>query len=235
MKKERSDTRETRRRILSAASEVFAEKGFWEATNADICGKADVNSAAVNYHFGSKENLYVEAWKHSFERSLDTHPIDGGIRPGSPASERLYGAILSFIQRLTDPNTHDLEITHKEMVNSTGLLRETIPKALDPLYQAFRSIIQELLGCSASDQRIPFCIMSITSQCFGVLFHLRAAKQGFAFPLITFFQPDFDLDKIVEHITQFSLAGIRICQEQAIQNQEDRGNKILTEEFCGGP
>ena len=58
MKKERSDTRETRRRILWAASEVFAEKGFWEATSADICMKANANSAAVNYHFGSKENLW---------------------------------------------------------------------------------------------------------------------------------------------------------------------------------
>ena len=67
MKRERSDARETRRRILSAASKAFAEKGFWEASSAYICKKANVNSAAINYHFGSKENLYVKAWEYSFQ------------------------------------------------------------------------------------------------------------------------------------------------------------------------
>jgi len=69
----RKDAQETRQRLLEAAAEVFAQKGFWEATHAEICAKARANTAAVNYHFGSKENLYVEAWKHAFERSLQAY------------------------------------------------------------------------------------------------------------------------------------------------------------------
>ena len=65
-KRQRKDAKETRRRLLAAAAEVFAEKGFWEATHAEICRKAKANTAAVNYHFGTKECLYVEAWRHSF-------------------------------------------------------------------------------------------------------------------------------------------------------------------------
>jgi len=209
MKKERSDTRETRRRILWAASEVFAEKGFWEATSADICMKANANSAAVNYHFGSKENLYIEAWKHSFEWAQNTHPLDGDISPEAPASERLHAAIRSIIQRLTDPQARGLEIAKKEMANPTGLLTETIPKALDPLFQTFRSIVRELHGQDAGDEQISFFIMSIMSQCFGVLSHMQAAKQGFVFPITALSQEGFNLDRVAEHITRFSLAGIR--------------------------
>ena len=50
---------ETRRRLLDAAGEVFAEKGFAKATVREICQKAEANIAAVNYHFGDKEKLYA--------------------------------------------------------------------------------------------------------------------------------------------------------------------------------
>src|SRR5438105_10362065 len=48
----------TRRRILKAASRVFAEQGYEGASIRDIVTRADVNQAAINYHFGSKEGLY---------------------------------------------------------------------------------------------------------------------------------------------------------------------------------
>ena len=48
-----------RGRILSAAGQEFAEKGFEAATIRDICTLATVNVAAVNYYFGDKHRLYL--------------------------------------------------------------------------------------------------------------------------------------------------------------------------------
>jgi TetR/AcrR family transcriptional regulator, regulator of cefoperazone and chloramphenicol sensitivity len=48
---------ETRLQLLEAAGEVFAEVGFRDATVREICRRADANIAAINYHFGDKENL----------------------------------------------------------------------------------------------------------------------------------------------------------------------------------
>ena len=76
MKKQRIDGLETRRQLLYAASEVFAEKGFRGATIAEICQKAKANTAAANYHFGSKEALYVESWRYAFDKSLQAYPPD---------------------------------------------------------------------------------------------------------------------------------------------------------------
>jgi len=221
MKKQRADGQETRQKLLAAAGEVFAQKGFRETTNADICEKAGANTAAVNYHFGSKENLYIEAWKYSFERSIKAHPPDGGISPEAPVQERLRGRILSFMQRIADPEAHDFEIIHKEMANPTGLLTETIKEVIDPIEQDFKEIFRELLGSKAREQKIVFCQMSVMSQCFGPMLHLRRSKAEPAAPLPRKLPCDFGIEELAEHITQFSLVGINGIRQAAEKTKKN--------------
>lgn len=53
--------RSTRDRILDAAERLFAEQGFAGTSHRQITAAAGVNLAAVNYHFGSKEKLFLAA------------------------------------------------------------------------------------------------------------------------------------------------------------------------------
>ncbi len=57
----------TKDRILGAAEELFAQFGFTGTSLRQVTSRADVNIAAVNYHFGSKENLVNEV----FRRRMD--------------------------------------------------------------------------------------------------------------------------------------------------------------------
>ena len=57
----------TKERILGAAEELFAQHGFAGTSLRQVTSRADVNIAAVNYHFGSKENLVNEV----FRRRMD--------------------------------------------------------------------------------------------------------------------------------------------------------------------
>jgi len=57
----------TKDRILGAAEELFAQQGFAGTSLRQVTSRADVNIAAVNYHFGSKENLVNEV----FRRRMD--------------------------------------------------------------------------------------------------------------------------------------------------------------------
>ena len=50
----------TKSRIVSAATELFATKGYDSTSVKDICSKAKVNIAAIHYYFGSKEKLYKQ-------------------------------------------------------------------------------------------------------------------------------------------------------------------------------
>ncbi|MFP7721572.1 TetR/AcrR family transcriptional regulator [Lysobacter sp. A3-1-A15] len=62
----------TKDRILGAAEELFAQFGFSGTSLRQVTSRADVNIAAVNYHFGSKENLVNEV----FRRRMDGMTAD---------------------------------------------------------------------------------------------------------------------------------------------------------------
>jgi AcrR family transcriptional regulator len=53
-------TDHTRTAILTAAERLYADRGFADVTLRDIVAAAGVNLAAVNYHFGSKDELIAE-------------------------------------------------------------------------------------------------------------------------------------------------------------------------------
>lgn len=61
---------QTRSAILAAAERLYAERGFGDVTLRDIVAEASVNLAAVNYHFGSKDELIAELF---VTRSLATN------------------------------------------------------------------------------------------------------------------------------------------------------------------
>jgi len=214
MKKPRIDGLETRRHLLDAACEVFGMKGFREATIAEICRRAKANTAAVNYHFGSKEALYVESWGFAFQESSEAYPPDGGVPPDAPAEERLRGFILSIMRRIIDPESHDLDIVYKEMANPTGLLTDIIQETRESFLKGVTAVIRELLGQEAAEQQVWLCLMSIHAQCFGPLMHMRRYKMAPAEAL----PPPLDsttedVQALADHVIRFSLAGIRGVQD----------------------
>ena len=212
----------TKQHLLEAAGEVFAEKGFRDATIADICEKADANIAAVNYHFGGKEALYVEAWRLSFHRSLQAHPPDGGVSPDAPAKDRLRAHIHSIVQRITDPDGHEFEIIQKEHANPTGLLVEVMRESIQPIRRRMRRIVRELLGERASDRQVQLCQMSIMAQCLHTMMrqrHHKMVSEGQPMPGPPFLQ--FGVEVITDHIVRFSLAGIREMRRQIDNGEHD--------------
>ena len=61
---------QTRSAILAAAERLYADRGFGDVTLRDIVAAANVNLAAVNYHFGSKDELIAELF---VSRSIATN------------------------------------------------------------------------------------------------------------------------------------------------------------------
>jgi AcrR family transcriptional regulator len=223
MRKQRSDGHETRQHLLKAASEVFGTKGFREATVAEICKKANANTAAANYHFGGKEALYVESWRHAFEKSLKAYPSDGGVLSDAPVEEKLRGRILAIMRRIIDPESHDFDIVHKEMASPTGLLAGVIQESVEPILKEFISIIREMLGEEAAEEQVQLCHMSIRAQCFGPLLWARHRKMDASARQLPGPGPNIeDVGALAEHVTRFSLAGIREIRRLIEERRHER-------------
>ena len=88
----------TKERIITAAGEIFAERGFDGTTVRDICQAAGVNLAAVNYHFGDKERLYIETVKRAHRSRMEQVPMPNW-RPETTAAEKLHDFIYVFLCR----------------------------------------------------------------------------------------------------------------------------------------
>lgn len=212
----RTDGVETRRKLLDAAGKLFAERGFHDTKTGDICRAAEANIAAVHYHFRSKEDIYVAAWRHEFERGISAYPPDGGVPADAPLEDRLRGQIQALVRRSMDPASRDLDIAHREMSSPTGLLAEVMHRSIEPLREMHLRIIRELLGPDATDQDVQLCAMSIHAQCVVSLMHerhRRLARRDSRPPHPPFLRVDAAV--LTDHVFRFSLAGLREVRESA--------------------
>ncbi len=213
MKVQREDAVRTRKSLLGAASEVFAEKGFRDATIAEICEKAGANIAAVNYHFRDKETLYKEAWRHTFSESVKAHPPDGGVSDTEPPEERLRGQVTALLHRIADENNKEFLFVQKELANPTGLLDEVVKEEVHPLHAKMESVVRELLGPRCTDMQVRFCAIGIISQCINPAVGMKGRKEiheGKDGP------PGVeDIEAYSKHVVKFSLAGIHALRDGA--------------------
>lgn len=205
----RRDGEETRRRILEAAAQVFSDQGFRDATHAEICEIAGANIAAINYHFGSKEELYAEVVRHLSRRADELYPVHGGIPEDSPPEERLRVHVGAIVRRMTDSSLMGQfhRIIMKEHVSPTGLLHNVLAEVIEPYRENLKGILRELLGPRATDRDVECCEASVMGQ----VRMARSRHKGKCgpFPASPFAElATRDADGLVEHITRFSLGGI---------------------------
>src|SRR5215207_11247492 len=106
----------TKQRLLEAAEELFAVKGFDGTSVEDITRQAKANRAAVSFHFGGKERLYIEAVKFAHRNCISGAPTPEWPA-GMPAAERLWGFIRMFIARMiADLSPQSAQLMMREMI-----------------------------------------------------------------------------------------------------------------------
>jgi AcrR family transcriptional regulator len=197
---------ETRRRLLEAAVEVFAEEGFRSATLQEIARRAEANIASTGYHFGSKEGLYAAVFEYAEQQTALLHPPlteDGG--EGSP-EERLRRHVTSFLTRLLDPKRPAwfARLLARELIDPTPALDRLVRNRMRANHEQLASILRDLLGDDITDEDVRLCALSVVAQC---TFYRNSAN------IISRLYPDLvpprEIERLADHVTRFSLAAIR--------------------------
>jgi AcrR family transcriptional regulator len=200
-------------RLLQVAVEVFAEYGFREATVREICSRANLNVASVNYYFRSKEALYSQALTFAFQEANRLYPQDAALKMNLPPEQRLALFIKNFLHKLLDDSHLGLhsKLIAREIVDPTKALDEIIETAIAPQFALLTEIVQQILGFSADKVVVQRCLLSIFGQCL-MFKHSRSIIDRLYPELIA---NDSAIQAGAEHITQFSLAALtRLTQQK---------------------
>jgi len=213
----RSDGRRTRERIVLAACDVFAERGFRDATHETIAKAAGANKALINHHFGDKKTLYRAVWKRLLDLASREHPISGGLPEGTTAAERLEAHVRSLLTRHYGEGARwQLErLRDLEKVNPTGLVDDIREKHHKAHRAQMLSILKELLGENASRSAISFFETSVLALCRAgwsrpVLPGMGdSARRPISVPRI---------EALSRQITRFMLVGIEARAHQAARS-----------------
>lgn len=194
----------TRRRLLDAATRLFAERGFRHVTVRAICRDARANVAAVNYHFRDKAGLYREVVEEAARVvvSLTQDAIEAGL--GLPPDERLRAYVrihARYLERV-GPGNRLQQLIHRELQEPTPVLSSVIDRVWRPRFEYLGSIVAALLDLPPDDDRVVRTAVSIHAQI--VMFKPSPAHAHMGRSI----KRAFDVGAVVEHIAAFSLAGM---------------------------
>jgi AcrR family transcriptional regulator len=196
--------KDVRNRLLDVAEKLFSERGFADTSVRDITAKANCNVAAVNYHFGSKDKLYIEMFRRHMEKVFTKHKanIEKVMSSANPTLEKLLEAITkTALEALAgaDERIPMLKLMVRESLNpqlkeklvSLDILRDLLNQICEALMRLFPKLTQ---------RRAMLCVYSLEGMIMHpMLFHDYYSELFFAVPV----------DELVKHIARFTAAGIR--------------------------
>ena len=200
----------TRERILDTAEVLFAQKGYRAVSVREITSAAECNLAAVNYHFGNKENLYLEVFRsrwvpramrvrESFRKSL--------ARQGSLSEAKVVRALAQAF--VDGPLSDDERLRHsqlmtREMTQPTKAFKHVAEQVIQPFFKEVSDQLDTVLSNKVGEEQMLLNIFSI----FAMVLYFNFARVAVSRLMGREYDPALRA-LLVEHITQFSLRGLR--------------------------
>ncbi|MBI4517781.1 MAG: CerR family C-terminal domain-containing protein [Deltaproteobacteria bacterium] len=229
----------TKDRVLAAAAELFAGRGFHATTMRDIAARAGVNLAAGHYHYGCKKDLYLEVLRAQFAEVRAELARRGAARPTRELA-RLARAQLVELLRARAKAMLDLLIgpppgrhgtlMQREMCDPSEALPVIVEEFIRPLVRDIEDIVRRLAP-GLSRQQLERCTFSIVAQALFYRFTMPATLRLWgltAYPLPL-------ARELAEHISEFSLGGVeRVAQRRSSRRLKPAAARTRPAAAVGG-
>jgi AcrR family transcriptional regulator len=196
---------DTRERVLASAGQVFAAKGFKDATVREICQRAGVNIAAINYHFGDKERLYIESVKQAHLQRAQQVPLPLW-KSNTPPEQKLLGFVRTLLERILVPRETEwhAHLMLREMAQPTAACAELVRDYIRPHFELLLGILDELLPADVSIERRHLIAFSVIGQCI----YYRVADPVISLLVASEEYDNLRPDSLAQHITRLTLAAL---------------------------
>lgn len=210
---EKKGSHDKRQRLLEAAGEVFAQRGFKAATIQEISQRANANIASVNYHFRDKESLYREVFRHAMEQSRErylAYPMDESER--RPA-QRLKLEMRRYLNVMfsRDRTPWQAMVFFREMIEPTDVFDSLVAEQMAPYQKIIESLVRDLVGPQTNEHVVRFSAFAAISLCS--FFHTAQKYIAKLYP-----EERFDADssdELADLIAVFVMGGLRALKPPA--------------------
>jgi AcrR family transcriptional regulator len=164
LQKAREAPSSTKARILSAAEQVFASKGFEGASTREIAAQAGVNISSLHYHWESKETLYFAVFQNIYDRIVELVRTSIPAHIAEPAVSRTVvdtamGRLFDFFA--DNPNIPKLMV--RRLLESDASQVEIERDILIPSWKVFASLHNEMAGRKMKDSDSQLFMLTIHS------------------------------------------------------------------------
>jgi AcrR family transcriptional regulator len=192
---------ETRRKLIDAAGEVFAEVGFKSATVRQITDRAEANVAAINYYFGDKVQLYRVVLQTVTETLV--HALQQACSSGT-AEQQLYQFVRTILLiKSTEAHPWASLLMAREITELQDDLAGFIVDAVRPMHSIAERIVGDLT--QATPDQVRLAASMLVTLCVN-----RIRQQRLEERLAAEYRPTQDEPiESVEPTYCFALAGIR--------------------------
>lgn len=202
-------TDQTRERILEEAERLFAQKDFSAVSVREITAAANCNLGAVNYHFGSKKNLYMEVFRQRWvprakriaarlEKLLRRQPPAGPEEVVRTLCRAFFGSFRSE----AEARLHH-RLLGRELGNPSDAFDVVLREAIRPTIALLEELLAPFLPHAKDSQDIMLHIFSVVGQ----VIYFNMARLPISRVVGRDYDPEF-VDQIIEHLTHFSLYGL---------------------------
>jgi AcrR family transcriptional regulator len=211
----------TRAQLLEAAGELFAERGYDAVTGREICLKAGANAAAINYHFGGMEGLYVSVLEEARERFVSQHALVEALARAGTMEEKMTAvariglrALLGSEQKSWAPRLIIRELT------SPSAAASLLVATAQPRFKVLRAMVCVATGLPEDHPAISRCCLTLAAP----MQFLMIADHAF----LRRIYPDLDLsaggiDVLAEHFVRYAMAGLKAVAEAEKEAEAARG------------
>lgn len=213
---------ETREKLLDAAKHVFVEHGFYDATVRQICQRAGVNLALVNYHFGDKLQLYIEVLR----RAMNVSRFEILNRVNDAEADPialLHKLVAEFLRHLKKKETALDILMRQERAKPTPAMELIAERTTRPAYEALCTVIGRVLRLPTAHETTRLVALSLVAQ---IRYFGDPGPVSRLDPTILDGRTDEDL---ASSIISFSLAGAYPHRASAdVAKRKPRKSKLST-------
>jgi AcrR family transcriptional regulator len=203
---------QARQQLLEAAGEVFAEKGYGQATGKEICERAGMNAAAVNYHFGGFDPLYAQTLAHAHRHLMAIDALREIAASTSSPRRKLRAFIGMVVGRLaTRARSWEMRLLGREMLSPTPAREALIETEILPKLAVMRGIVAELIGVAPDHPIVGRSLLMVLAPCLMLAIGHRQVLCQIVPELMN---ASDDIEPLVDHYERFIRAGLKAVAAQ---------------------